>query len=44
MARGILVPLPGTELATPALEAWSLKHWIPSEVPVIQLWKKEEVR
>ena len=44
MACGILVPLPGIELALPALEAWSLKHWIPSEVSIIQLWKKEEVR
>lgn len=41
MACGILVPLPGIELVPPALEAWRLKHWIPSEVPIIQLWKKE---
>ena len=26
MARGILVPWPGIELSSPALETWSLNH------------------
>ena len=30
-ACGILVPQPGIEPA--ALEAWSLNHWTPREVP-----------
>ena len=32
MAYGILVPQPGIELASPALEAWSLNHWTTREV------------
>ena len=30
---GILVPWPGMETAAPALEAQSLNHWTPREVP-----------
>ena len=32
MARGILVPQPIIEPASPALEAWSLNHWTAREV------------
>ena len=32
MACGILVPLPGMEPVSPALEAWSLIHWTAREV------------
>ena len=32
-AHGILVRQPGTEPATPALEAQSLNHWTTREVP-----------
>ena len=32
-ARGILVPQPGTEPVSPALEAWSPNPWITREVP-----------
>ena len=41
MARGILVPPPGTYLAPPALEAQSLNHWTTREVPklVFKLWR-----
>ena len=31
MSCGVLVPWPGFE--PPALAVWSLKHWIPREVP-----------
>ena len=34
MASGILAPRPGIELASPELEAWSLKHWTAREVPI----------
>ena len=33
MASGILAPRPGIELASPELEAWSLKHWTSREIP-----------
>ena len=33
LACGILVPQPGTEPVTPALEVWSLNHWTAREVP-----------
>ena len=36
MARGILVPWPGIEPMSLALEAWSLNHWTTREVPVSQ--------
>ena len=32
-ARGILVPRPGIEPTPSALEAQSLNHWTPREVP-----------
>ena len=32
-ACGILVPGPGMEPTSPALEAWSLNHWATREVP-----------
>ena len=32
-ACGILVPLPGIELVSPAVEAWSLNHWTAREAP-----------
>ena len=34
-AWGISVPWPGIEPMTPALEAWSLNHWTPREVPTV---------
>ena len=33
MACEILVPQPGIELVSPALEAWSLNHWTTREIP-----------
>ena len=33
MACGILVPQPGTEPKSPAVEAQSLNHWTSREVP-----------
>ena len=33
VAYGTLVPQPGIELMSPALEAWSLNHWTAREVP-----------
>ena len=36
MACGILVPWPGIEPMSLALEAWSLNHWTTREVPVSQ--------
>ena len=36
MACGILVPWPGIESMSLALEAWSLNHWTTREVPVSQ--------
>ena len=35
MACNIIVPRPETEPEPPALEAWSLNHWIAMEVPQI---------
>ena len=32
-AYGILVPQPGIEPTPPAMEVWSLNHWIAREVP-----------
>ena len=32
-ACGILVPRPGIEAEHPAVETWSLNHWIAREVP-----------
>ena len=34
-ACGILAPQPGIELKSPALEAWSLNHWIDREIPLL---------
>ena len=34
MACGLLVPQPGIEPVPPAVEAWSLNHWMAREVPV----------
>ena len=31
---GILFPWSGMEPVPPALEAWSLHHWIAKEVPI----------
>ena len=33
MACGILVPQPGIEPVSPALEAWHCNHWTTKEVP-----------
>ena len=33
-ACGILVPHPGIEPASPAMEAQSLNHWVTSKVPL----------
>ena len=33
MACGILVPQPGNELVTLAMEAWSLNHWTTRKAP-----------
>ena len=33
MARGILVPRPGSEHMVLAVEAWSLNRWTAREVP-----------
>ena len=38
MAWEILVPWPGTEPTSPALEAQSLNHWTTGEVPAHNLW------
>ena len=32
-AYGVLVPSPGLELTSPALEVWSLNYWTTQEVP-----------
>ena len=37
VASGILVPWPGIELESPALEAWSLNHWTTREAPNIRI-------
>ena len=37
VACGILVPQPGIEPVSPALEALSLNHWTAREVPVAVL-------
>ena len=37
MACGILVPQTGIKPAPPALEAQSLDHWTPGEVPPLLL-------
>ena len=34
VACRILVPHPGTESVTSAVEAWCLNHWTTREVPV----------
>ena len=34
MACGLLVPQPGIEPVPPAVETWSLKHWMAREVPI----------
>ena len=34
MACGVLVPWPGIEPMSPAMEAWSLNHLMAREVPV----------
>ena len=34
VACGILVPQPGIELSSPAVEAQSLNHWCAQEVPI----------
>ena len=36
-ACGTLVPRPGIEPVPPAVEAWSLNHWTPREVPKVDL-------
>ena len=33
MACGILVPSPGMEPASPAVDVWSLNHWASREIP-----------
>jgi len=40
-AWGILVPPPGIEPVSPALEAWSLNHWTAREVPRFVFWSDE---
>ena len=35
MACGILVLQPGMKPVSPALEAWSLKHWTTREILII---------
>ena len=40
MARGILVPQPGIEPLSPAVEAQSLNHWTAKEVPRFYLFKE----
>ena len=35
VACGILVPPPGTEPVSPAVEVWSLNYWTAREVPVL---------
>ena len=37
VACGISVSYPGIEPTPPALEAWSLNHWTPREVPEYNL-------
>ena len=37
-ACGILVPRPGMEPETPAVEAWSPNHWTSREVPLSLSW------
>ena len=44
MACGILVPSPGIEPTSPALEVWSLNHWTTREVPYSHcLWKRNHI-
>ena len=38
----ILVPQPGIEPVSPAVEVWSLNHWTTREVPK-QIFKKLEI-
>ena len=38
-AYGILVPLPGIQPMSPAVEALSLNHWIAREVPHVSCFK-----
>ena len=33
MERGILIPQPGIEPVSPALEAWSLNQWTVRKIP-----------
>ena len=37
-ALGILVPQPGIEPVSPAMEVWSLNHWITRGVAMIPFW------
>ena len=39
MAFGLLVPRPGIEPMSPALQAWILNHWTTREVLHPNLWK-----
>ena len=42
MAHEILVPQPGIELVSPAVEAQSLNHWTAKEVPrLLGIYTKE---
>ena len=52
VASAILVPWPGIEPVSPAVEVWSPNHWIAREVPqgemlstqwAIQIWNSEEI-
>ena len=36
MVCGVLVPQPGTEHISPAMEALSLNHWAAKQVPILQ--------
>ena len=38
---GILVPWPGIECISPAVESWSLKPWTSRAVPVGQFFKND---
>ena len=39
VACRIIVPQPGIEPASPAVEAWSLNHWTTREIPVVSFSK-----
>ena len=43
MACVILVPQPGIDPAPPALQAWSLNHWITREVPRAEFLRAHDV-